>query len=253
MNFIEGVTLKEKLDAYGSFALNDAIPILRQLANALDYAHSKGILHRDLKPENVMLTKINGDEQAILMDFGLVKAIETSLALTQDNSILGTPTYMAPERISSEKANERNPASDRYSLGIITFYMLTGQLPFTGEPLQVMYAHQYHSIPNAKLTSAGLQKSTIDALLRMLAKRPEERFDTCIEFLKELEDAPARLTNYKSIRLKHIVGVLFAFVGIQTFLVFMIRQSDLFQPHGDENTPTSNANAIQDKETQYLS
>ena len=103
MRLVEGHTLRQYLDKNKRLSLEQAIPLLRQLANALDYLKSRRLVHRDLKPSNVILEKKDGDLIATLTDFGLVRSLENSVAITMTEGILGTPAYLAPEQVDSQQ------------------------------------------------------------------------------------------------------------------------------------------------------
>ena len=133
MEYLPGLTLAKLLDAEGAMSLERVLPILEQIGDALDYAHEQGMIHRDVKPSNVMVEEDRrGMVQATLADFGLVKAMETSEALTSVGAILGSPEYMAPEQADPTRRDEIGPATDRYSLGVVAYHMLTGRVPFPG-------------------------------------------------------------------------------------------------------------------------
>jgi len=133
MRFLEAGTLKERLAA-GQLTLPEIDHIFTQLANALEYAHEKGVIHRDIKPSNAMLDK-RGD--VFLTDFGVAKMLEGSSALTATGAVTGTPAYMSPEQAQGHKVDQR---SDIYSLGVMLFEMLTGRVPFEAEtPMAVLF------------------------------------------------------------------------------------------------------------------
>src|SRR5437867_2662323 len=135
MEYLDGRTLKEIIAAEGPLSLDRALEIVRQVAGALDVAHSQGVIHRDLKSENIMLVHHNGDEWAKVLDFGIAKILlpegEHDKEITHANLVVGTQQYMSPEQCSQSGALDAR--SDVYSLGIILYEMLTGRVPFTGE------------------------------------------------------------------------------------------------------------------------
>jgi len=139
MQYIDGQDLATMLHQRGRFALSEALPILQQVAEALDYAHRKGIIHRDVKPENVL---IDPEGRARVMDFGIARAGE-SQRLTTTGTMLGTPEYMSPEQAQGLLLDHR---SDLYSLGIVAYELLTGRTPFgdqaaTTTPLAMALRH----------------------------------------------------------------------------------------------------------------
>ncbi|HEU4387928.1 MAG TPA: serine/threonine-protein kinase, partial [Blastocatellia bacterium] len=139
MELIEGTPLKQWARKPNLMAVNEALLTVATVADALDYAHQQGVVHRDIKPANIMLTK---DRVVKVMDFGIAKM--TSSSKTQTNIVLGTPTYMSPEQIAGKKVDGR---SDIFSLGVVLFELLTGQLPFTADNLAAVLfsiAHDPH-------------------------------------------------------------------------------------------------------------
>jgi len=145
MEYLPGHTLRELLEegALNSthLPLERALPILEQIAEALDYAHEYGVIHRDVKPANVMVEETGRGVQATLMDFGLVKAMEGNAALTSQGTLLGSPEYMAPEQADPDLAAAIGPATDRYALGIVAYQVLTGRVPFAGNTPATLAAH----------------------------------------------------------------------------------------------------------------
>ncbi|HSL83849.1 MAG TPA: serine/threonine-protein kinase, partial [Thermoanaerobaculia bacterium] len=125
MEYVRGTDLKERLAGEGRLALADAVHVVTQVAEGLDYAHSKGVVHRDVKPANILLTE---DRQVKLTDFGIAR-LDTS-NLTLEGQLLGTPNYMAPEQIQGQATDHR---ADVFSLGVVLYEMLTGEKPFKGE------------------------------------------------------------------------------------------------------------------------
>jgi len=155
-----------------------ALRILRDMASALDFAHSKGYVHRDIKPDNILFRE---DGSAVLTDFGIARPRETDMELTQAGTVVGTPKYMAPEQCQGKVVDGR---ADLYSLGIVFVEMLTGKPPFDGpDPMAVAIQHIQSPIPQLKGSLARYQP-LVD---RMLAKEPEERFDTGADLIKAID------------------------------------------------------------------
>jgi serine/threonine-protein kinase len=189
MEYLPGGTLRELLETEGVLTLEQALPILEQLAEALDYAHTEGVIHRDVKPGNVVVENTGRRVQVSLTDFGLVKAMEGSAALTSQGTLLGSPEYMAPEQADPERAGEIGPATDRYALGIVAYQILTGRVPFPGNTPGTLNAHEHKPVPSPRSIRPGLPQRVEAALLTMLAKAPEDRFDTATAFVARLRAA----------------------------------------------------------------
>ncbi len=164
---------------------HEALKIVTKLAQALDHAHSQGVIHRDLKPSNVMMCPSTGPT---VMDFGLAKHTrQPDQKLTQTGTTLGTPAYMPPEQVKGE-LDQMGPTSDVYSLGVILFQLLTGRLPFEGTPGEVMGKVLFVESPVPSELLPGLSP-TLDALCRKaMAKAPEDRYLSMKAFAAELLD-----------------------------------------------------------------
>lgn len=190
MEYIDGQELGEYLDAHGPLSLQAALPFVRDITEALDYAHDEGLVHRDVKPSNVMLQPIttSRDEptpyRAILMDFGVAKIRNAHTGLTQSGT-MGTLDYMAPEQILEAKEVDRR--ADIYSLGIVVFQMLTGRLPFYGANVgQLLMAHIHTPPPDPRQYAPDLPAASAAAVLKALAKTPDDRFATASAFYDAL-------------------------------------------------------------------
>jgi FixJ family two-component response regulator len=176
MEYLSAGTLAERL--VGPMEPEEALEYLKQVGRALAAIHKAGILHRDLKPANIML---RADGSLALIDFGLAKQMRLEAAITGTGQIFGTPYYMSPEQGHAEPVDER---SDLYSLGCIFHEMLTGRRPFAAAtPMAVIYKHAHAPRPELDEPLAELQP----ALDRMLAVRPDDRFQSARELLKWLE------------------------------------------------------------------
>ena len=186
MEYLPGRTLRAYLQEQGALALPQALAILQQIGAALDYAHGRGMVHRDLKPANVMVEETAAGLEAMLTDFGLVKAMEGSVALTIQASALGTPEYMAPEQADPNRPESVGPAADRYALGVLAYKLLTGRVPFPGNSSATIYAHEHKPPPAPRRLRPDLPETVEQALLQMLAKAPGERFASCAAFVAAL-------------------------------------------------------------------
>ena len=176
MEYLEGGTLSERMRE--GVSLGEAIGVVVQLANGLEFAHRNGVIHRDLKPSNVMF---RDDATPVLTDFGIAKQSDVMAArITQTGLVLGTPTYMSPEQASGRETDGR---SDQYSLGILFYELLTGQPPFTGDnPMNVLMGHALQAPPPLPADLAPLQP----VFDRMLAKAPADRYKDLHEFTRAL-------------------------------------------------------------------
>ena len=172
MPFVEGGTLRDRLDREGRLTLATAIGIMSEVAGALDHAHVRGILHRDIKPENILLS----GGHALVADFGIARALagDTSTRLTDAGLALGTPAYMSPEQAFDQQVG---PASDQYSLACVLFEMMTGTVPFAAATGQAMLARRLRE-PPPTLASVGIEAPphVEQALARALASEWGARF-----------------------------------------------------------------------------
>ncbi len=190
MEYVNGPTLDQLISGQ-PLPPERMFAILGQTAVALDYAHQKGIVHRDIKPANIMVTE---DGSAKITDFGIAK-ISTNEQFTMTGAIVGTPHYMAPEQVQGLAVDGR---ADQFSLAVITFEMLTGEKPFTGEQLTtVVYKIVAEEpIPAHRLNSTLNQQIT-NVLRRALAKKPEARYANCQKFVNALEAACAAVKGWQ--------------------------------------------------------
>ena len=191
MEYLKGETLKEVIRSEGQMPLPRVREIIRQVCGALEAAHAEGVVHRDLKSDNIMLIDVGGGDWAKVLDFGIAKITEKvgqDPALTAPNLIIGTPQYMSPEQCS--QAAEIDSRSDIYSLGVILYEMLVGHVPFTGEsPTAIMMKHLQEPPPSVLEERKDLPAAVGRVVMRAMAKRPEDRFQTVSELSEELSAA----------------------------------------------------------------
>ncbi|MGF1504090.1 MAG: protein kinase [Anaerolineae bacterium] len=171
MAYIPGGSLRELLNAKGFLRMPEFAPLLTQIAVALDYAHEKGVIHRDIKPANVLLDESGS---AILTDFGIARAVQSTQSLTAEHFV-GTASHIAPEMV--EQTTPVTHAADIYGLGVLTFEMLTGKLPYTGDsPIQLIWAHVNEPVPDITTYSNNLPRSLDLFMNKAMAKDPANRY-----------------------------------------------------------------------------
>ena len=167
MHFVRGTTLESFLRTHPALPIPQVIHIASDVAEAIAYAHTKGVVHRDLKPANIML----GETGAVVMDFGIARVLDTTMTAT--TMFIGTPTYSAPESIVNPRVG---PPADRYALGIILFEMLTGHPPFGGEStFQILDAQRNHPLPDLGALRPDTPPRLLRLVQRLCAKHAEER------------------------------------------------------------------------------
>ena len=187
MQLVDGDDLRSTLLQRGALSDDRAIPIIVQVASALEAAHARGLVHRDVKPSNILLAPVAGGDHAYLSDFGLCKPVEATRGVTASGQVVGTVDYMAPEQLRGAHADGR---ADIYALGCVTFQCLTGAPPYTGSDVAVMLAHLQQPTPRLPGNPA-----VDEVLQRALAKAPEDRWPTVGEFASTLREASSSHTR----------------------------------------------------------
>ncbi len=178
MEYAEGITLKELIKQRGTIPEKNAINIMVKILEGVGYAHQLGIVHRDLKPSNIM---VDANDRVKIMDFGIAKVLGDK-GMTKTGTKMGTIYYMSPEQIRAEKDIDQR--TDIYSLGIVLYEMLTGQLPFntnTESDFEIMSEIVHGDISKAIEQNRGLSQNTVTVLSKMTMKKKEERFPTCYQ------------------------------------------------------------------------
>ena len=174
MELVEGEPLSALLDREKRLPVARALPILRDIASALDAAHAAGVVHRDLKPDNILMAPTgDGSTRPKLLDFGVAKVLhDPSAVRTATGVAVGTPRFMSPEQCRGKPVDQR---ADIYSLGVLTHLMLTGKAPFAGPPVDVLLKHMTETPPTMSSVCPDLPVALDAPVLAMLAKRPADR------------------------------------------------------------------------------
>jgi eukaryotic-like serine/threonine-protein kinase len=247
MPYITGESLRAKLAREGELPVAEAVKILREVVDALSYAHRNGVVHRDIKPDNVLLS----DGHAVVTDFGVAKAVSASSgksSLTSLGVALGTPAYMAPEQAAADPHVDHR--ADIYAVGTLAYEMLAGRTPFTAPTPQAMLAAHITQVPEPLARHRPAVSPALNSfIMRCLEKRPADRWQTAAELLVQLEAAatptggltPAGMTpagtipissgNEQAIRQSHpaCVALLFAAVsaGVLSVVYLLVHQLGL--------------------------
>ena len=181
MEYVEGRSLEDLIDEEGAAAdIHETIRIMRETADALGFAHSKGIIHRDIKPANILLDLAG---KVKLTDFGIAKMVEAT-RMTATGAAMGTAEYMAPEQAEGKTVDAR---TDVYSLGVVFYRMVAGRLPFTGATaVEMMKQHRFNIPEPPKNYNPELNANLSAMIDKMLAKNPKERFESMAEFVRQL-------------------------------------------------------------------
>ncbi len=184
MPYLGGETLSARLERHGQLPIEDALRILRDIADALAYAHQRGVVHRDIKPDNVMLS----GSHAVVMDFGVAKALTEaadSTAITSSGLALGTPAYMAPEQATADPAVDHR--ADIYALGVMAYEMVAGRLPFDGDtPQKVLAAHITATPAPVEKYRSDVPPQVSTLISRCLEKEPDRRIQDTSDLLQQL-------------------------------------------------------------------
>jgi eukaryotic-like serine/threonine-protein kinase len=186
MPYVDGPTLRQRLDVEVQLPIDDALAITQQIAAALDYAHARGVIHRDIKPDNILLL----GSHVLIADFGLARAISSaaSTPLTEKRFVVGTAAYMSPEQCTPGRAVDAR--NDIYSLGCVVFEMIAGVAPFRGATPEATMSHHLTSNPPSVCIERPRCPRALDtAVRRALAKAPADRFRTATEFSAALDAA----------------------------------------------------------------
>ena len=191
MAYIQGKDLQHIIRENPKMPLDRVLKFSQQIAEALAAAHAEGVVHRDLKPQNLL---IGNDDQVFVCDFGLAKSFEESaIGMTRTGAFLGTPRYMSPEQVEGKPADQR---ADLYAFGLILYEMVTGDVPFTGEPtLKVMYQRIQEKPKSPKLINPELPNWLVRIIMRCLEKDPADRYQSAYEILADLQGAKTQSSS----------------------------------------------------------
>lgn len=194
MKFIEGTTLKSVL-TNKTLSLDEILKLMPPIADALDYAHRRGVLHRDIKPSNIM---IDGAGVPYLTDFGLARMVKSGESSLSHDLLLGTPNYISPEQAQGKA--DITARTDQYSLGIVLYELVTGQVPFNADtPFAVVHSHIYVPPPAPSTVNPAIPPAVDAVLMRALAKEPDTRYPTATEmvsaFTAAVRDADMNTIN----------------------------------------------------------
>ena len=222
MPYVEGETLRQRIDREKQLSLDAALDLTRQIAGALDYAHRRGVVHRDIKPENILIH----DGQALVTDFGIALAVSQAEQgrLTQTGLSIGSPHYMSPEQATGER--EIDARSDVYSLACVLYEMLAGDAPFTGSTVQAIVARKLTGvIPSLRPVRDTVSPQLDNVITKGLAKIPADRYPTMALFAEALErgaDTPAA-APVRGSRAKQPLRIVIA-VAVLTGIVWILRK-----------------------------
>src|SRR5262245_43775790 len=189
MEWLDGRTLDQEIKERGAFSLHSVIVLLEQVAEAVAYAHKKRIIHRDLKPSNIMLVREeNGEESIRVLDFGIAKVLSTTIGIGTNTRVAGTSYYISPEQTIAQSPIDQS--ADIYSLGVILYQLLTGQVPFEADTDgQVMDMHRSLLPRPLREIHPDISQAIEDVVLKALSKRPLDRFQTATDFARAFRQA----------------------------------------------------------------
>jgi serine/threonine-protein kinase len=192
MPVVEGQSLRDRLRKERQLPLDEAVRIIREVADALDYAHRRDVVHRDIKPENILLH----DGHALVADFGIGKALSTNhdMTVTQVGLALGTPAYMSPEQVAGDSFIDGR--SDLYSLGCVFYELLAGEPVFAGATAQAIIVKRFSGVtPDVTKTRESIPTPVSNAITKLLALAPADRFYNGAQLLDALKKGESAVTR----------------------------------------------------------
>jgi serine/threonine-protein kinase len=257
MPYVEGESLRDRLDREKQLPLEDALLVTREVADALSLAHSHGVVHRDIKPANILLEA----GHAVVADFGIARAVSTAGGeqLTETGMATGTPAYMSPEQGSGEK--ELDARSDIYSLGCVLYEMLAGEPPYTGPTAQAVFAKRLSEpVPHVSTLRETIPQSVEQAITKALAKAPADRFATATGFIDGLAtpgglDIGRTVEDRRRLPRRRVVVGLVGVVAVGALATVVVRE---VRPPGDPTRDLGQlavlpcANRIGDPDQAYI-
>ena len=211
MPYVAGETLRARLERERQLPIDEALRIAREVGDALDYAHRHGVIHRDIKPENLLLH----EGRPMVMDFGIALAVQQAggARMTQTGLSLGTPQYMSPEQAMGEK--QIDARADIYALGAVTYEMLTGEPPFTGNSVQAIVSRVLTEDPRPLVVQRkSIPESVESAVLRALEKLPADRFASAAAFVAALDERAPTARRVTGVAHRGMWGMLVSTVVV---------------------------------------
>src|SRR6201993_5038827 len=200
MELVEGRSLQALLDDGHSFPLPRVLRIMEQACSALHFAHERNVVHRDIKPANLMLT---ADDTVKITDFGTAKILQFG-STQQTSHVMGTPSYMSPEQVKGRAVDGR---SDIFSLGVMLYEMITGEKPFPGQSITtVIYKIVNEEPVPPRQINPTIHPGISAAVMRALAKEPEDRYQSCRELLEDLRNYRAVAGGEGNLRSTMVMG-----------------------------------------------
>ncbi len=226
MEYVDGEDLDKLIQRKGRLSEKETLAIIKGILEGLGFAHRKGMIHRDIKPSNIMVSKIGNNLHVNIMDFGLAVLAGGERLTAADSGVIGTPWYQSPEQIKDPKKIDHR--SDLYSLGIVLYEMLTGDIPFDGEVHSVIHQQINDPAPDISSKCPKISKGLAQIVSKCLEKHPDHRYFGCDELLKHLEELTYPLPEPQPPWVRILLGA--AAVLLSCFVIFLALKNDPLQP-----------------------